>query len=458
MRASRSLRWIAPLVATLFVALAPFAAVAQGDAENRVQQLLTESYDDYDMLQLPAAEAKLQSAVELIEMAGVNTPVAAETWVMMGVVRYALTGAEEPVLNAFVQALLIDAAVEINPYYATPTLEEILERARGLVPAQVATGPDPGPGPGPGPGPVGPPPGPPAPVVQHTPVQQAQAGRPIILSATVPVSVPVARVVVNFRPLGAPTFYAVELFAQPDGVSFLGEIPAEATSGPVQVDYYITVLDRAGTVLGTAGTPAQPFGVVVFGGIEDPGDGGGRDRDRDRDRAPSEERDEIFHFTLGGGTGFGLATSEPNVYADEVRINPGMAATPIHMGFEMGFVAARAFHLVPFLRLQLVILESGIEPEPLVGLKARYFFRDDGPLRVYGQGSVGYGDVSHVVYLAEKDTYDTTNEGPVHVGVGLGLLYMFNDTVGLQNDVHAMVLFDRFSFQVDYTLGLYFAF
>jgi hypothetical protein len=159
-----------------------------------------------------------------------------------------------------------------------------------------------------------------------------------------------------------------------------------------------------------------------------------------------------------GGTGVGLATGAPRVYADEVKINPGMAATPVHVHFELGGVASRSFHLVPFLRAQLVILETGIEPQLLAGLKARYFFADRGPLRAYAEGGLGYGNVSHLVYLADKDAYDTTIEGPFHVGAGIGLLYMFNDTVGLQNQVYTMAMFDQFSFQLDYSLGLYFAF
>lgn len=453
---------LAVALCTLFVAA---SASAQGDPDAQIRALVDGAYDDYDNLRLDDAAGRLRQATDIATRSSVASPAAAEAWLMLGVVENATTGDSGTVLNHFVQALLIDPNAALHPYYATPTLQELLDQAREFAPApsQPAQQQPPVQQPPVQQPPVQQPPvqQPPAsqPIITHAPALEAQAGVPVLLTATVPITVPVSRVVINYRRVGDPQFVGVDMVAQPDGVTFIGEIPGSATRSSVQVEYYITVQDRAGQVLGTAGNPQQPIRTVVFGAASGDVDlGRGNDRGRDRDRSRDGGSDEVFHFGLGGGTGFGLATAEPNVYFDTVQINPGFAVTPLHLGFELGWVPARSLHLVPFLRMQLVILETGIEPLALGGLKVRYFVRDEGPFRVHVGGGLGYGEVSHLVYLAEEDAYDTTNEGPFHIGAGLGLLYMFNDTVGLHNEFYTMVMFDRVSLQIDWTLGLYFAF
>lgn len=456
-------RLIAPLVLVCLLLAVPVAA--QQDASARVQTLVEQAYDAYDNLQLPAAQARLQEAIELAGQAGAAPRPTAEAWIMLGVVRSALGAPDGEVLDAFVQGLIVDSAVEVHPYYATPTLSELLVQARAIAPQSAPARPA---GPPqqqqqPPPQQVAQPVAPAAPVIAHAPVAEGRADRPVLLAATVPVHVPVQRVAINYRPFGSPNFFAVDMLAQPDGVSFLGEIPAAATRGVLQVDYYLTVQDRAGNVLGVAGSPQTPFSIAIFGGAATAQQPGGyrpgyeSPEGPGRSRASNDDR-EIVHFSVLVGSGIGLATSSPNAFADRVELNPGLATTPIFIGAEFGFSPTGSFHLVPFLRAQLVVLESGIEPEILGGLKARYFLVDNQPLRFYVQGGLGYGDVSHLVYLSEFDTYDTTNEGPYHVGGGGGLAYMFTRNVGLQLDLYAMAMFDRFSLQLDGQLGMYFGF
>ncbi len=463
---ARLIRLGAQLAVAALCALAMASpALAQGDPDAQIRALVDGAYDDYDNLRLDEAEGRLRQATDIATRSGSASSGAAEAWLMLGVVEHATTGDAGTVLNHFVQALLIDPSASLHPYYATPTLQELLDQAREFAPAPTQQAQTPPPQ---QPVQQQPPPQPvqqaPAqPIITHAPALEAQAGMPVMLTATVPITIPVSRVVINFRRVGDPQFVGVDMVAQPDGVTFIGEIPGAATRNAVQIEYYITVQDRAGQVLGTAGNPQQPIRTVVFGGVGgdvDLGRSNSRDRDRDRSRSPRDDggSDEVFHFGFGGGTGFGLATGDPNVYFETVQINPGFAVTPLHLGFELGWVPTRSLHLVPFLRTQLVILETGIEPLMLGGLKIRYFIRDEGPFRVHVGGGIGYGEVSHLVYLAAEDAYDTTNEGPFHIGAGLGLLYMFNGTVGLHNEFYTMVMFDQVSLQIDWTLGLYFAF
>jgi hypothetical protein len=275
----------------------------------------------------------------------------------------------------------------------------------------------------------------------------------------------VTRVQLNYRPFGESNFYGVEMQPASDGVSFEGVIPSNSTRGVISIDYFLVALDRGGNTLGTSGSSAQPFTIFVTGVSEGPDRSASRpSRQRNRrtnDRNRGSGDGEIAHLSLGVGSGIGLATGDPNVYAADIELNAGLAPTPFHIGAEVGFAPNRgSLHIVPFLRLQLVFLDTGIEPEPLFGVKVRYFFSDGANLRVYGQGSVGYGYVSHLVLLREIEdgTYDTTNEGPIHIGGGIGLVYMLSDTLGLQGDLHLMSMFGQFSLQADLTAGAYVAF
>ena len=117
-----------------------------------------------------------------------------------------------------------------------------------------------------------------------------------------------------------------------------------------------------------------------------------------------------------------------------------------------------AVSAIPFLRLQLVSLDTGLEIEPLFGLKVRYALRTDQKLRFYVQGRLGYADVVHFVSLPEVDggVVDTTVEGNLHVGYWFA--YFFSEHVGFAVDSYLMVMFPRTSVQLDLTAGLTFGF
>lgn len=462
---------LAPRIASLVAALAllaPLGEAAAQPVEQQVDLLLGDAYADYDMLQLDAAQDKLYQALDLVESYGITTPGAAGVYVMLGVVVAADEGDPWSAYDWFLEGALIDPMVEIHPYYATPSLTEVMDSAREEA-RELAPTPAPAPTPPTPPGPTPPTPTPPTPTppspsptagptLVHTPVSEAAGGRPLTLSARLQGAPANSRVTASYRPFGERNFYSVELRPTGDGVTYAGDIPGSALRGVISVDYFVSATDATGNPLAGSGSSGAPHTVFVTGGGDGPD---GRSRARSPSTRSSSGDGELLHLSLGVGSGLGLATAEPNVYSEDVELNPGLAPTPLHIGAEFGFAPGRrSLHLVPFLRMQLVFLDSGTELEPLVGLKLRYFFKDGEGLRVYGQGGIGYGYVSHLVLLEEieEGTYDTTNEGPVHVGGGVGLVYMFNDTVGVQVDAYLMAMFPAFSLQLDGTAGIYLAF
>lgn len=445
--------------------VAPAPASAQ-DVASTVAALVESSMENYDMLMLAEAQADLDQAISIIGAASVQTPAAAQAWIMRGVVSYALSGDSTMALNPFVEALLIDYDAEINAFYATPTLMEIMAQARMVVPAPVepsgpaATGPPPVVSPPP----VQPPTAPSGPEIVHTQVRQARSGEAISIGATIRSEVPFARAMINFRALRDPNFYAVDMVPEVDRITFYGEIPASAGDGQVQLEYFISIFDAQGQQMGSTATEFGPYTVTLTGAYESPDEisrSRGRDRSRNRDRGDRSSDGRLFHPTLGLGTGVGLATEDPRANGDDVKLDPGLAATWLHLYLELGIAPMRgALHIVPFLRLQMVSLDTGIEPEPLGGLKIRYFLGDGDRLRLFAEGGAGVGNVVHFVNLPDIDggVIDTTVEGAGHIGGGVGLHYAFSDTAGFFSEAYLMAMFPRTSVQLDVNVGLQLSF
>jgi hypothetical protein len=318
---------------------------------------------------------------------------------------------------------------------------------------------------------------PPAPVaapvqglIEHMPPREARAREPLGISARIPVTVPVAKVNLQFRTMGEPLFRAVELAPQRDGVSFQGGIPGSSVVG-AGVEYYLEVLDRAGQVLTTSGSPATPFRIAlpataapapVARAARPAAPAASKSRGSDwgaleeDDRASGKAKN--FSVALGGGFGAGLATGAPDVVTD-VKLGSGVALTPGHATAEIGYRIGEQLDVLPFLRLQIVTLESGTELEPLFGAKIRKYLSDTGKFDLYVEGGLGYGNVRHFVWVADKKTYVTTSEGPFSVGGGGGLRYAFTDSVGINAGGYLMGLAgDATSVQLDLQGLLYFRF
>ena len=481
----------------------PPAALAAAD--GNVIQILNSAAAAYDNFDFNASIGMLQQGVAIIRQTGLRSRAAADLYLLDGVVRYAASGAEADAVNAFVQAMLVDPNARLHPNYATPALETLLQRARGLAnpvaarPAPVAPPAPPAPRPTPTllpqapPAPAGtlpslsamgvggytpPPAAPPAPVaapaqglIEHMPPREARAREPLGISARIPVTVPVAKVNLQFRTIGEPLFRAVELAPQRDGVSFQGAIPGSSVIG-AGVEYYLEVLDRAGQLLTASGSPATPFRIALpataapapVARAARPAAPAAPSKSRGSDWGALEEDDRAsgqaknFSVAIGGGFGAGLATGEPDVVTD-VKLGSGIALTPGHISAELGYAIAEGVDILPFARLQVVTLESGTEIEPLLGLKIRKYLSDTGKLDLYVEGGLGYGYVRHFVWVEDKKTYVTTSEGPFSVGGGGGLRYAFTDGVGINAGGYLMGLAgDATSVQLDLQALLYFRF
>lgn len=427
------------LLAAVVCLSVPVATLAQGSGE--LTKALRRAQDAYDNIEFGEAERGLEDAIALAERLGQDqTPEAADLHLFLGVVRHAVSG-DAAAEDAFVAGLTINPSAQLSPDYATPQLEEILERARGRVPTNV---PDPGPDITPDLTPAG------FDGMRHDPIETATAGTPLQFQAEVSANTPVYRVTVHYRRFGEREYTALPL--QPSGdTKFVGLLDGKRVRTS-QIDYYIEATDRTGKTLVGAGGALSPLSVIVFGDtdtvIGDP------DPDPDPDPEPGSGERRHMYLTLGAGSGLGLATGDPIVNPD-VPIRTGLAPTPLHINAELGFYLMESLTLGAFMRGQLVLLTEGIELEPIFGGKLAWWFDNDGALRLYSGVGGGFGFVRHTVDLNPTlDFVDTTREGPAHAGVGFGLGYFFNDYVALVLDAYVPVLFPTLSVQADIQLGL----
>lgn len=418
----------------------PVVASAQGKGE--LGKSLRRAMDAYDNIEFGEAERGLEDAIALAERIGQDrTPEAARLHLFLGVVRHAVSG-ETAAEDAFLDGLTIDPTATLDPDYATPQLEEILERARTRVSSTAVT-PDTGPDITPDLSPAG------FDGMRHNPIETATAGTPVQFQAEVSANTPVFRVTVHYRRFGERDYTALPL--QPSGpTKFVGLLEGSRVRTS-QIDYYIEAADRTGKTLVGAGGALSPLSIIVFGDTDTVISGPGPDPDPDPE--PGGERRHLY-LSVGAGSGAGLATGDP-IVNPTVPIRTGLAPTPLHINAELGFYVLDSLTLGAFMRGQMVLLTEGIELEPIFGGKLAWWFDNEGPVRLYSGVGGGYGYVRHTVDLNPTlDFVDTTREGPLHAGVGFGIGFHFNDYVALVLDAYVPVLFPTLSVQADVQLGL----
>lgn len=403
----------------------PGALAQRSELQSALQQAQI-SYDDFGYGE---AERQLEDAIGLAERLGLEQdPVVAQLYLFLGVVRHTTSG-EGPAELAFIEALKIDPNAFLNPDYATPVLNQILDRARASVPQPV--------------NPVTP--IEPTPVVgrelEHAPVTTANAGVPLTFTAKVAATVPLYRMQLSYRRYGERSYSTIEMNPS-DPTTFRVQLPGSEIYSS-QLDYFIEALDRTGGILVATGGPLSPLNVIVFGGegYKPPPGGHGP-------KAPEQSgpRQYVFAQVLAGG-GIGLATGTPVVMTEQ-EVNTGVAPAPFHVLAELGIMITNDLHLSGFYRKQIV------EEEDLFGAKLRWWFDNEGPWRSFTGVGGGYGYVRHTVDLRPAVEFvDTTREGDKHGGVSVGFGYAFNDHVMFVTEFYTMILFPEISVHLDGNMG-----
>lgn len=499
---SRTLTRTALLVAlcgaaTTAVISTPAPAFAQ-HIDARIEAMLTEAADDYDMLMLEEAEAKLEEAVKTGRKQNASARVLSRVYMLLGVVRFANTQDESLAEDAFYQALEIEPRTTLDRVYQTPVLNTAFERAQRR--AQANTAPK-----------NVPPPAsntqPPAVAdgqLEHTALKRASAGQPLLFEAYVPETMPVFRVYVFHRRFDEEAFTQSEMMPTSNTRFALSLDPKEVRSS--QISYYIEAIDRSGKVLASSGRSQDPHTVTVIGS-------GASQPETPAISVPVNPEPPIetdfnvepspgvgFYALLAAGSDIGFLpgggtnpTANPSREVSagiapafgQALLDLGVQITPsAHLGlyFRWQFSPAQDFSLLPegsidkgsgFWNTEEECLGLGLPGDCLLGLKYKWVFSTGFP-QFYSSVGGGVGRMRNWLRLKELATNpactgkeviangeycylrDTVRTGWAHFGVGGGFNLPLTDNLDFTTDAYLMLFLPDTSINLDLNLGIRF--
>jgi hypothetical protein len=447
------------LLLALLLAPAPAGAQVAAAAEARLKLLNKKAMDEYDSLEFEAAKAALLEALGVAKAANISGGATlTQTYLHLGVVYGAGLNDRLNAVKYFTAALRITPNAKLNPTRATPALEEMFKSALDKVAAS-------------------PPPRPPrrGPPFQHTPVDEATAGRNVQITAKV--SAPgVVRVVLFYRAVGSDEFQQAVMQRTTSG-HYVGAIPGQLVRGQA-VHYYVEAQDDVGEKVYGHGTATSPNIISVRRGqVISP---------IPRPAPKPRKTSKVFSIGLMAGAGLGIVNGGESEHAHPqidntdktVDINPGGAMAPFHVAPELSYHLNDQWHLCLLGRIQVVnALDAGT---PVAGsqaselssniswlgqARAKRFF-GGGAARFYMAFGAGGGQIRHRIPLGDYDNVASTPNDRVDArvagvgafGLGAGLLYMFSGYVGFALEVNGLILVPDFAANLDVNTGLVLSF
>jgi hypothetical protein len=452
--------------------LGSFPARAQ-DAQTaqRLEQLNKRAMEDYDLLEFENAKKGLVEALGLLRKQGLeNDPIAARTYVNLGVLFIAGVKDRYKGFQLFVKALQVKPDAKLDPAIATPELQEVFDNARETVgvPRSPKSTPPKAAAP-----PAAPPPSEEASAdvkgLAHKPIDEAPAGQPINVKAQIGSDLAASKLILFYRTPEHEEFATLPMTRNKKGV-FVATIPADATNGR-SLQYYIEARDQRGRALTGNGSASSP-NIITVASASRQEDGEKNEHSTEVTKSappaqPSGRHDYWFGVALG--TGVGLATGTAELAQDSagrsINIATGLAPAMLHLAPEFGFFVSQHVALSVQGRIQVVTAADPQEPmrgQPASGAIAAlgrvlYFFGRD-TFRLYGGFAFGGGEMRHTVDVGTavgiNGATDTVNAGPVFFGPSFGLHYDLSDHVGLVGEIQALLGADDFTFNVDANLGL----
>jgi hypothetical protein len=403
-----------------------WARAQSNDVEKQVTRMNKKAMEDYDSLEFESARKTLIDAVAMLRANGYDeTPLAAKTYVNLGMLYIAGFKDRNRGVQQFVNALKIKPDTKLDPALATPELDEAFAAAQKQVGVGGGTTRPPEKPP------EKPPENPPTEVkgLQHNPVDESRPNAPIPIRAQLGNDLGATRVFLFFRGGGQEDFISVPMKLQ--GADWVGVIPAEAVTGHA-IQYYLEARDARGRPVVGSGSAPNPYIVSISEtaapplnvpeiDVEDP-----LARERARKKKEEEEKkahklDHFFFFVMPGfGFGFEPAGNHTEVanefingqYQPLTVGDPGGAAlAPFHIGVEIGYLINNAFSISLLGRFQVVVGNNAETQNPggmamaptskangaIAGMvRARYRFLA-GKFHPYVHADIGGGQIRHAL-------------------------------------------------------------
>jgi hypothetical protein len=444
---------------------AAWAAAEDNPAIGKVILLNREAIEEYKRLNFDQAQRLLDQALDVAANAGLTQhPVRARTYVTLGVVTAGGLKRRDVAVRLFRKALQIQPEIQLSSELATPEIQAAFDEAvkgLGSEPRVERLASE---------------------LLVHDPISAAARGEAVTIAVTPDESLQVDRLVLAYRPSGAPTFAKVNMQKQADGV-FEGVIPPPATGG-AQVAYYIEARNIDGKLVSSRGSPVAPMVVALAEGPS----GGAVATQPGAPSAPvAHGAPFVVGLLVGSGAGFTSGTADVTGY--ELGGGTFAWAKFVHVAPELGYFVTPRLMLAVQGRLQFMQGSGLLEYKPPGSLpaaecgsdgvcspakmafagfaKASWFFSGaEAAFRPYASLSLGGGYVRHVVKLDHSDCgamqdqacVDTVGAGPFLVGPGVGFHYRLANVTHLVVALETLLGAPSFTVHADLNVGLGFVF
>jgi hypothetical protein len=225
---------------------APKDAAASKIAEDAIN-------NDYLSLKFNDAAKKLKSAAAMCAGNACSPQVRARIQRDLGVVLIAGLNKTAEGKKAFAEAVKADPSITLDKDLTTPAIEAAFKAARGSAGAQAAPAAPSVPA-GIAPAAGG--------DIVHTPAGEQAVLTPLPIYAELPSGVSATKVLVMYKPFGAPDWQKLELKKM--GSGYGGEIPCQAVGSTTgDLSYYIQANDAEGDVVASSGTRKAPNRVPI---------------------------------------------------------------------------------------------------------------------------------------------------------------------------------------------------
>lgn len=432
-------------VGMMLVALLSSTAVhGQQDVEKQVSRMNKKAMEDYDSLEFESARKTLIDAVSMLRSSGHDeTPLAAKTYINLGVLYMSGFKDKNRGVQQFLNALKIKPDARLDPALATPELEEAfavamkqagIGRGRGKAPPEPARPP---------PEPVKPP-SEDGKGLQHNPIDEARPNRVLPVRATLASDIGATKVFLFFRPTGQEDFILMPMRNTAGTQEWTAVIPADAVEGRA-LQYYLEARDARGRTVMGSGSALNPHIIAITGSAAPPSNVPEVDvedpllTERLRKKKQDEERrsmagrhDRLFAFVMGG-TGFGYQPSGNRTevawqyqpaddrYARQPVGSGGVAFAPAHLGIEIGATVYKGLSVSALARFQLYTGANAETIDPGTGtlqgqtrkatgaiaglLRLRYRFLS-GIFHPFVTASAGGGQIRHGLDISSAQAPD----------------------------------------------------
>lgn len=485
---SFSAPWLAVIVGCLTLTLSE--AKAESDAtgvEKQIKAKNAQAMENFDLLEFDEAKRLLTEALGLAKKANLRSPLVARTHLNLGIVYFSGFQDEAAAKTAFIDAVQMDASIEIEKVYRTPEMTRILAETKKEYAGKPPRASDPAAaGGGDCTGVEG---------MQHSLVEQAPAGRAQKITVSVSDKLKADKISLYYRSKGQVEFAQLAMKRSGE-CKYSGTLPAKALRGGA-VHYYVAALNKKGKPIASRGSSESPNIIEVTGAAKGALLGDNENPLTGEKAAaaepvveaqpaeevsgsvlPQEDKGDTLYVSLALGSGGGYVTGQ----TEQAQSDVGCCFAPalLHVFPEVGYYLKPNMVLAAAFRMGFPVganLPGHATAAPAGFLRFKYALDSSGE-GINVSGSVGGGILRHTVKLnmpAMNGDTDTVASGPFLVGAGAGytkalggpmkFVAEVNTLAGIPGPIETLgtcpgpgCVRPNFALQIDVNLGVLFAF